>query len=115
MPETTYFFENDYSPVVSPKLENLPGSISNGISDIKKRYHPDFGFKELIEYKPKSGWAYLADLISKYPKRERMMNIIKYLNQHKEVTMGSMDRLLSEFEVSMSEIDKKRVIGEIYR
>lgn len=96
MPEATYSIENGETSVVSPKLSKLPSSISNGISDIKKRYHPDFGFKELIEYKPKSGWEYLADLISKYPKRERMMNIIKFLNQHKEVTMGSMDKLLTD-------------------
>jgi len=99
----------------SPKKSNLPSSLSSGISDIKKQYHPDFGYKELISYKPKSGWSFLGDIISKYPKQERMLNIIKFLNHHKEINIMSMQKLLSDSEFNMSDDDKERVIGEIYK
>ena len=90
--------------------------MSKGLSDLKEKYVPDFGYKELIEYKQrKSGWSFLLDIISKYPKREQMINIIKYLNENKEINSGSVDRILNSTSFNLSKEDKNKVIGEIYR
>lgn len=90
--------------------------MSKGISDIKEKYVPDFGYKEHIEYnKRQSGWSFLLDIISKYPKREQMVNIIKYLNENKELGSGSLDRILDSNSFNLTKEDKTRVIGEIYR
>ena len=63
---------------VSPEPTKYENGLSHGISDMKKTYHPDFGYKENIEYKKsKSGWAFLLDVISDVPKSERMSNVVR--------------------------------------
>ncbi|CAI2368814.1 unnamed protein product [Moneuplotes crassus] len=66
-----------------PKFE--PGDISSGLSDIKKSYIPDFGYKNQLEFTRQQGWEIVLDFISKYPRREKTANTISDLLQQKEM------------------------------
>ena len=48
------------------------------MSDIKKAYRPDFGFKETLEFEDrKPGWLALLEAIKKYPQEKRLSKHIK--------------------------------------
>lgn len=79
------------SASVSPHNTDFRQNISKGISDLKKQYHPDFGYKEELNFKKQTGWSFLLEVISKFPKRERMLNTIQYLNENKHMQMQFLD------------------------
>ena len=62
-----------------------------------------------------NGWAFLADIISKYPKREKMMNIIKLMNENKSFNLGSINRIVNSNSFNITNEDRNKVIGEIYK
>ena len=63
-------------------LKNSPNNkadfkLDEGLDDVKKPYHPDFGYP-LVELEPKKpGWNILAENIIQYPKHSYIQNLIK--------------------------------------
>ena len=71
--------------------------ISKGISDMLVSYEPDFGYEERIDFASMpdpnnpgqqltqhcSGWTMLLDVISRYPRFERAINVLEKLKKEK--------------------------------
>ena len=82
-----------YGILSAPYLNNkTPTSLTHGISDVNRyrlilftqlyrNYVPDFGYQENLEFRTRSGWKFLGEIIRKYPTHERMSNVINHLNQ----------------------------------
>ena len=57
-------------------------NIFHGISDLRKCYEPNFGFKDHMEfgnYKRDKGWKLVTSYISRYPKYKGVEDAIKNL------------------------------------
>jgi hypothetical protein len=88
-----------------PVMTNTDSNLGSRISDMKKGYYPDFGYKENIDFKQrKSGWAVLTDFISKYPKSERVSNIITNLNSNKELDPQLVRKLMATGDYNLSDL-----------
>ena len=56
-------FEDQVEPIKGSTIK-----IDQGISDLKKPYHPDFGYQESIDFDVRnSNWETLAKYILYYP------------------------------------------------
>lgn len=71
-----------------------PTDISSGLSDFTKSYVPDFGYSSQLEFDRQTGWAFLLDFVSKYPKREKTANMIREMHNSKIAKVSRCEAII---------------------
>jgi len=70
----------------APSDLSMNREIKDRISSMKKHSIPDFGYEDQIDFIPhQKGWKFFLDLISPYPKREKIKKAIDRMKFRKQV------------------------------